>query len=97
MLKVSILGTSKTMGVLEREKERIIGEIAQDTLVVAKRNTPIDRGQARASWRLENTFEGKRIANRAPHIDYLEKGRSKQAPKGILGPTVREISRRRYR
>lgn len=97
MLKVSILGTSKTMGVLEKEKARIIGEIAQDTLVVAKRNTPIDKGQARQGWRLENTFEGKRIVNRVPHIDYLENGRSKQAPKGILGPTVREISNRRYK
>ena len=97
MLKLSILGTKRTMGVLEREKARIISEIAQDTLDVARNNTPIDEGRARRGWRLENTFEGKRIANRVPYIDLLEAGRSKQAPNGILGPTVREISRRRYR
>lgn len=106
MLKVSIQGTRTAMTAIEKEKSRIIGQIAQDTLVVAKSKTPIDQGQARAGWRLESagslsgvltSATDYRIVNRVPHIVPLEKGRSKQAPNGILGPTVREISRRRYR
>ena len=97
MISISIRGIRKTMGGLEREKDRIIGEIAQDTIEVARKNTPIDEGRARAGWHRENTIDGYRIVNRVPYIDLLEKGRSKQAPNRILGPTVREISRRRYK
>lgn len=97
MIQISVRGIKKTMGGLEREKDRIISQIAQDTLEVARRNTPIDEGRARAGWRSESTMNDYRIVNRVPYIDLLENGRSKQAPNGILGPTVREISRRRYR
>lgn len=82
---------------LEREKDSLISQIADDTIRVARKNTPIDKGTARRGWRLEDTFDGKRVVNQVSHIDALERGRSKQAPKGILGPTVREISRRRYK
>lgn len=85
------------MSGLEKEKDRIISEIAQDTLDLAVKNTPIDEGRARAGWRRVNVGGNINIVNRVPYIDLLEKGRSKQAPKGILGPTVREISKRRYK
>lgn len=97
MISISVHGIKETMRGLEREKDRIMDEIATDTLIVAKRNTPIDKGTARAGWRRENVGNDIRIANRVQHAPYLEKGRSKQAPRGILGPTTREISRRRYK
>lgn len=97
MISISIRGIKQAMGGLEREKVRIMDQIAQDTLVVAREKTPIDEGRARAGWRRENTIDGSRIVNRVPYIDLLEKGRSKQAPNGILVPTVREISRRNYK
>jgi len=85
------------MRTLEREKESLYTRVAQDTLEVAKSKTPIDKGQARRGWRLESSFRQKNIVNRVPHIDALEDGHSKQAPNGILGPTVREITRRSYK
>lgn len=85
------------MSDLEREKDRIVNQIAQDTLDLVKSNTPIDKGQARDGWRRVNVSKGVNIVNRVPYIDLLEKGRSKQAPRGILGPTTREISKRRYK
>lgn len=97
MLSIKILGLKKTMTSLEREKDLLIDRVAKDTLVVAKSNTPIDKGQARRGWRLEGAGYGKRIVNRVSHIVPLENGHSKQAPNGILGPTVREISKRRYK
>jgi hypothetical protein len=97
MLSFKVTGTKQVISSLEREKENLISTIAQDILEVARSKTPIDKGQARRGWRLENLFREKRIVNRVPHIDALENGHSKQAPNGILGPTVREISRRRYR
>jgi len=97
MLQIRVLGLSRTMSELEREKDRFIDRVAKDIKDVAVKTTPIDKGQARRGWRLESAFKQKRIVNRVPYIDLLENGRSRQAPNGILGPTVREISKRRYK
>ena len=97
MLSIRVKGTREVMRGLEREKDSIITKIAEDTKSVAVSKTPIDQGQARRGWRLETSFRMKKIVNRVPYIDLLEKGRSKQAPRGILGPTIREISKRRYK
>ena len=97
MISISVKGTRQVVNSLEKEKENLINQIAQDTLVVARSKTPIDKGQARRGWRLESTFKQKKIVNRVPHIDALENGHSKQAPNGILGPTVREITNRSYK
>jgi hypothetical protein len=97
MLVIRVKGTRQVGRALEREKESLMTKIADDTKSIAVSKTPIDQGQARRGWRLESSFRMKRIVNRVPYIDLLEKGRSKQAPNGILGPTIREISKRRYK
>ena len=97
MLKISVKNTNRVMRHLEREKEALHNLIAQDILEIARSKTPIDKGQARRGWRLENSIREKRIVNRVPYIDELERGHSKQAPNGILGPTVREITKRSYK
>lgn len=97
MLSIRVRGTEKVKKSLEREKEAFFTRVAEDIKAVAVRRTPIDKGQARRGWRLENSYKVKNIVNRVSHIVPLENGRSKQAPKGILGPTIREISTRRYK
>jgi len=82
---------------LEREKENFMTRVANDILEIAKSKTPIDKGQARRGWRVEPSFRQRSIVNRVPHIEALEQGHSKQAPNGILGPTIREITRRSYK
>ena len=97
MLQLSVRGIDKVMDGLEKEKDRIVDQNAEDTLDLIVSKTPIDKGQARDGWRRENVKDGFNIVNRVPYIDLLEKGRSKQEPRGILGPTTREISKRRYK
>ena len=97
MLSIKVTAVNKVVGSLEREKEKLMTAVAQDTLETARAKTPIDKGQARRGWRLEPSYRQKNIVNRVPHIDALENGHSKQAPNGILGPTIREISKRRYK
>jgi hypothetical protein len=96
MLSIKITAVNKVVGSLEREKEKLMTAVAQDTLETARSKTPVDEGQARRGWRLESSYRQKNIVNRVPHIGALENGHSKQAPNGILGPTVGEISKRRY-
>jgi len=97
MIEIRVRGTRKVMSSVEREKQKFIDLVAKDTKDVAVKNTPIDQGRARRGWRLEGMFREKRIVNRVPYIVPLENGHSKQAPRGILGPTLREISQRRYK
>ena len=94
MLRFRVTGTRQAMRSLEREKEAFHTRVANDILEVARSKTPIDQGKARRGWRSENRYREISVVNRVPHIEALERGHSKQAPNGILGPTVREISRR---
>lgn len=96
MLTITVRNTNQVIKSLEREKDSVMTRVATDTLGVARSKTPIDQGRARRGWRMEKSYRQISIVNRVPYIDQLELGRSKQAPSGILGPTVREISRRRY-
>jgi len=96
MLTITVRNTNQVVKSLERELDSVMTRVANDTLGVARSKTPIDQGRARRWWRMEKSYRLINIVNRVPYIDELERGRSKQAPSGILGPTVREISRRRY-
>lgn len=82
------------MNSLEREKDSLINRISQDAFELAVQKTPIDQGQARAGWRREDVGKEVHIVNRVPYIGQLERGRSTQAPSGILGPVAEEISRK---
>ena len=104
MIKFVLTGKENVMRHLEKEKDAFMTRVAEDIRQVAQQNTPIDKGRARRGWKVKNKVSAiqtssstRTITNRVPYIDLLERGRSKQAPKGIVGPTIREISRRRYR
>jgi hypothetical protein len=94
MLKIQISGIQQAMAGLERELDQFVARVANETKSVAVSLTPIDKGRARRGWRTEKRSHGYSVVNRVPYIDELEKGHSKQAPNGIIGPTIREINRR---
>lgn len=77
---------------MKREIDALISDIASQTKRVAQQNTPIDTGRARKGWTTSRTRRGFEIENSVPYIGFLEKGISKQAPKGILKPTVRKVA-----
>ena len=82
---------------LRRDRDSLLATFAEDVFKTAKRNTPIDKGRARRGWRKSKISKGFSIANRVPYIGALEKGKSSQAPKGIIGPTVKQVKLRRQR
>jgi hypothetical protein len=79
---------------LGQEVQKVFSRIAQNTLEIAKQNTPIRSGRARESWTQKPTRSGFEVQNSVPYIEQLEKGRSKQAPQGIIGPTTRAVNRK---
>ena len=97
MLKLVLTGKENVMRHLEKEKDAFMTRVAEDIQKVAKQFTPIDKGRARRGWNMTQTRNTRSVKNRVPYIDLLERGRSKQSPNGIVRPTIREISKRRYK
>ena len=95
MMNIRVTGISKTFSGIEKKISRLGQVIAQDTLKLVKQFTPIKEGRARRGWRLQRGRKTNRIINNVPYIGLLEKGRTKQAPGGMVRPTIAGIRRRR--
>jgi hypothetical protein len=76
---------------LKRTLREFVKEVADEAFKTAKSNTPIKTGNARRNWTRSVTAKDAVIQNRVPYIERLEAGASRQAPKGILKPTLTEI------
>ena len=68
-----------------------IQEVADTVEVTAKSNTPVKTGYTKTKWTKKTTKKDFEVANRVPWIERLEAGASKQAPRGIIGPTLTQI------
>ena len=68
-----------------------IAELADEVYQDAKANTPVRSGNARRAWTKTVSKVGAVIDNKVPYIERLEAGASRQAPKGILGPTLTQV------
>ena len=69
----------------------MVKQIADDVYVTARKNTPVRSGRAKSAWTEATTANNFKVENRVPYIDKLEAGASRQAPKGIIGPTLTTI------
>jgi hypothetical protein len=72
---------------LKLSLDQFVGKLTADAFAFAQANTPIKSGNARRGW----TKGLKEIKNQVPYIGKLEAGASRQAPKGIIGPTLTQI------
>jgi hypothetical protein len=93
-LKIEVHGISDTVHRIEKEarafEERVVDMVLQE----APKFTPKRTGRAAAGW--ERSGEPGRdlsVVNRVPYVGYLEKPyvKSKQAPQGIIGPTLTSV------
>ena len=91
MISISI-GSTADLKNLSKDIERVMNEVATKTVEVAKTNTPKRTGYARKNWTKKTDVDGFDVANATPYIQHLDKGTSKQAPRGIVKPTVREMT-----
>lgn len=76
---------------LKRTLREFVSEVAAEVYKTARAKTPIKTGNARRNWNKSVTAKDAVIQNRVPYIERLEAGASRQAPKGILKPTLTEI------
>tara|TARA_R100001510_G_C7456056_1_gene78730 strand:+ start:82 stop:381 length:300 start_codon:yes stop_codon:yes gene_type:complete len=95
MFKTRVLNLDKVLTSVEQSIKKVNTSLVNTLLVEAKKSTPIRQGRARRGWRVERQGTNTRVVNRVPYIGTLERGRSKQAPRGILRPTVQKMKNRR--
>jgi len=90
-MKVSVLGISDISKQLKREVTQVIQTVANEVQSTAKSNTPIRSGNARRNWTKTVSDTAFNVENRVPYIERLEAGASKQAPRGIVSPTLTQL------
>lgn len=89
------LGPNFTRG-LREELGTFVEGVMQHAQLTAARITPKRSGSASRAWKTQGSGSTTEVVNNKPYIQRLDQGWSKQAPGGILKPTVREI-KRKYR
>lgn len=90
-MQITVTGVQGVGIDLERSLQRLVKQIADDVYATAKAKTPVRSGRAKNAWREATSKNNFRVENNVPYIDKLEAGASRQAPKGIIGPTLTAI------
>jgi hypothetical protein len=100
MFRVELIDSSRLIKGLEDEIRSEVKLLADSLFTEVKKKTPVDTGTARAGWRKKTRTDGFEINNSVPYVPVLDKGRhmtnkgyrgSKQAPNGIVGPSLKTI------
>lgn len=90
-MKITVSGLGSISRDLDLTVRDLVKRLATETEIAARQNTPIKTGRARKAWRKTVTDRDFAVTNRVPYIDRLEAGASKQAPRGIIGPTLTQV------
>jgi hypothetical protein len=101
MASVVFKGKQDISNMLSKTLEMTITEVGNLTLDTVQNKqgsgnssgviTPVKTGFTRDQWTLNYKKRDFEVANRVPWIGKLEAGASRQAPKGIIGPTLTQV------
>jgi len=90
-MQITVTGVQGVGVDLERSLQRLVKQIADDVYATARSKTPVRSGRAKNAWTEATSKNNFKVENRVPYIDKLEAGASRQAPRGIIGPTLTTI------
>lgn len=89
----SIVFTGKD--VIDRHMQKTltmtVKEVAQVVESTARSKTPVKTGYTKSKWQTKVKKQDFEVSNTVPWIERLEAGASKQAPRGIIGPTLKTV------
>jgi len=101
--KVTVVDPGNLQRRLSGQIRSEVQRLGQSLTAEIRSKTPVDTGRAKAGWRDRMTNNGYEITNNVPYIGVLDKGRhmtnkgmrgSRQAPRGIVGPSLESIKRK---
>ena len=92
-LKIEVRGVADTMKQVEQDYRGFLERVADTIVTEAPKFTPKRTGRAAAGWEKKMEKDNFSVENNVPYVGYLEKPyvKSKQAPKGIIGPTLTSV------
>jgi hypothetical protein len=100
VLKFDFIGQAQTNRSLQAQLRSEVKRLADTLYTEIKQRTPVKTGHAKAGWTKDVKATEFSIENNVPYIGVLDKGRhmtprgmrgSKQAPKGMVGPSLKSI------
>lgn len=91
MARIVFTGAEVIREELRDTLQMTIKQVANEVEIAAKSNTPVKTGYTKSKWTKKTTKKDFEVANRVPWIERLEAGASKQAPRGIIGPTLTQV------
>ena len=81
---IDLQGEERILNELKREIDQFTGYVADTFRSEVVPRTPIDQGRARRGWKQRQLGSQQIIENQVPYIERLERGYSKQAPRGFV-------------
>ena len=100
MFSIKLINLSSVSTTLAKHIRSETDRVGEALFTEVKNLTPVDTGTAKKGWRKKSTSKGFEIENSVPYIEVLDQGRrmtsrgmrgSKQAPKGIVTPSLKII------
>lgn len=81
---IDLIGGDRLLRELQQEIEQFQRSVATTFKSEVVPRTPIDTGRARAGWKQRQLGRQQIIENQVPYIERLERGYSRQAPRGFV-------------
>lgn len=91
MFKTSLTGADQIAQSMRKELDSLVTQVGNEVLTIAKKETPVKSGNARSHWTKQDQASSFTVENRVPYIERLEAGSSRQAPRGMVMPTLTQI------
>jgi hypothetical protein len=100
MFKIQVRGIDSAIKQVDNELKSEVKRLANSLFTEIVQTTPVKTGTARSGWRKKVQDRDFEISNNVPYVPILDKGRhmtprgmrgSNQAPKGIIGPSLKSI------
>jgi len=93
MAKASVKISKRDMRKLQKEIDKAIDVSVEETYDFFKSTTPIDKGNARRNTKYRQKSTKRIIKGDYPYAGRLDDGYSKQAPKGMTKPSLKEMEK----
>jgi len=96
MANISFTGSDVISAKVKKTLQMTIKQVADEVFatVTNKRSahiTPVVTGYTKGQWKEKVKTTDFEVSNRVPWIERLEAGASRQAPRGIIGPTLTQL------
>lgn len=77
---------------LRKEVRALIRDASAEAFNTARELTPVRTGYAKSQWKQTSNPAGFSVTNAVSYTEFLDKGSSKQSPKGMTKPTAKKVA-----